>query len=63
MQPKLGFFKFLLPAFLIVIALASSVVIVGPGQRGVLLNFGAVSPNVWGEGLHFKIPVYQNVVR
>ena len=35
---------------------------VGPGQRGVVLNFGAVQDNVLGEGLHFRIPVVQEVV-
>ncbi|HQO14112.1 MAG TPA: SPFH domain-containing protein, partial [Smithellaceae bacterium] len=34
---------------------------VGPGQRGVVLNFGAVQDNVLGEGLHFRIPVVQEV--
>ncbi len=63
MSSKFGFLGFAIPALLLVILLSSSVVIVGPGQRGVLLNFGAVSPNVWDEGLHFKVPVYQNVVR
>ncbi len=63
MSSKFGFLGFAIPALLLVILVSSSVVIVGPGQRGVVLNFGAVSPNVWEEGLHFKIPVYQNVVR
>jgi len=35
---------------------------VGPGERGVVLNFGAVQENVRGEGLHFRIPVMQEVV-
>ncbi|HQM44030.1 MAG: prohibitin family protein [Smithellaceae bacterium] len=35
---------------------------VGPGQRGVVLNFGAVQDNVLGEGLHFRIPVVQEVI-
>ncbi|MBN1473673.1 MAG: prohibitin family protein [Syntrophaceae bacterium] len=35
---------------------------VGPGQRGVVLYFGAVQENVLGEGLHFRIPVMQEVV-
>ena len=63
MPPKLGFLKFAVLALVVVVVLSGALVIVGPGQRGVLMNFGAVSPNVWGEGLHFKIPVYQNVVR
>jgi regulator of protease activity HflC (stomatin/prohibitin superfamily) len=36
---------------------------VGAGQRGVVLNFGAVQKDVLGEGLHFVIPVMQKVVR
>ena len=35
---------------------------VGAGERGVVLNFGAVQGNVLGEGLHFRIPVMQEVV-
>jgi regulator of protease activity HflC (stomatin/prohibitin superfamily) len=35
---------------------------VGPGQRGVVLNFGAVQKIVLDEGLHFLIPVMQKVV-
>jgi len=34
---------------------------VGAGERGVVLNFGAVQENVLGEGLHFRIPVMQKV--
>jgi len=35
---------------------------VGAGERGVVLNFGAVQDYVLGEGLHFRIPVVQTVV-
>ena len=34
---------------------------VGPGQRGVVLNFGAVQKQVMEEGLHVLIPVMQKV--
>lgn len=34
---------------------------VGAGERGVVLNFGAVQENVLGEGLHFRIPVVQTI--
>ena len=34
---------------------------IGAGERGVVLNFGAVQENVFGEGLHFRIPVMQRV--
>ena len=35
---------------------------IGAGERGVILNFGAVQQNVLGEGLHFRIPIMQKVV-
>ena len=35
---------------------------VGAGERGIVLNFGAVQDNVFGEGIHFKIPVMQKVI-
>lgn len=34
---------------------------IGAGERGVVLNFGAVQKDVLGEGLHFRIPVVQTV--
>lgn len=35
---------------------------IGAGERGVVLNFGAVQPKVLGEGLHFRIPVQQEII-
>jgi regulator of protease activity HflC (stomatin/prohibitin superfamily) len=35
---------------------------VGAGERGILLQFGAVQDKVFGEGLYFKIPFIQSVV-
>ena len=35
---------------------------VGPGQRGSVLNFGAVQEQVLEEGLHLRIPLMQEVV-
>jgi prohibitin 2 len=35
---------------------------IGAGERGIVLNFGAVQQNVMGEGLHFRIPIMQKVV-
>ena len=35
---------------------------VGAGERGVVLNFGAVQETVLGEGLHFRVPIMQKVV-
>jgi regulator of protease activity HflC (stomatin/prohibitin superfamily) len=38
-------------------------VIVGAGERGVVLNFGAVQDSVLGEGLHFRVPVMQKIIK
>lgn len=35
---------------------------IGAGERGILLNFGAVQDKVLNEGLHFKVPVMQTVI-
>lgn len=35
---------------------------VGAGERGVVLNFGAVQKNVLREGLHMRIPIMQTVI-
>jgi regulator of protease activity HflC (stomatin/prohibitin superfamily) len=34
---------------------------IGAGERGVLLNFGAVQDTVLGEGLHFRVPIMQKI--
>ena len=34
---------------------------VGAGERGVVLNFGAVQDKVLNEGLHFRVPIMQKV--
>ncbi len=36
---------------------------IGAGERGVLLQFGAVQDKVFNEGLYFKIPLIQEVVK
>src|SRR5665648_673309 len=36
---------------------------IGAGERGIVLNFGAVQKEVLGEGLHFRIPIMQNIIR
>src|SRR6185312_5936353 len=36
---------------------------IGPGQRGVLMTFGAVHDGVLDPGLHLKLPFAQSVVR
>ncbi len=49
-------------ALLALIILSTCVGIVGAGQRGVLLRFGAVTGTIKNEGLYFKIPFAEQVV-
>ena len=35
---------------------------VGAGQRGIVMNFGAVQQEVLAEGLHARIPIMQEIV-
>ena len=35
---------------------------IGAGERGVVLNFGAVQAKVLNEGMHFRVPVMQQVI-
>ncbi len=50
-------------AAFIVLSIMNPFVIVGAGERGVVLNFGAVQPHVLGEGIHFRIPIMQRIVK
>ena len=43
------------------IVVAGSTGVVGAGQRGVLLRFGAVTGTIKAEGLYFKIPFVEEV--
>ena len=36
---------------------------VGPGSRGVLMNFSSVQPGVLAPGLHLVVPIMQSVVQ
>ncbi|MBI5408153.1 MAG: prohibitin family protein [Nitrospirae bacterium] len=51
----------IIAAILLFFLFLSPWVQIGAGERGVVLNFGAVQENVLGEGLHFRIPVMQKV--
>jgi prohibitin 2 len=48
---------FALIAFLIL----NPLVIVHPGQRGVVIQLGAVQDTILGEGIHFVVPLTQSV--
>ncbi len=59
-----GLGKLLIPIIAVLILLVFQPwVIVGPGQRGVLMRLGAVQKGVLSEGFHFKIPFVDNVVK
>jgi len=47
---------------LIVVVLFKPWVQIGAGERGVVLNFGAVQDNVLNEGMHFRMPIMQEVI-
>ena len=50
-------------AVLVLLLLWSSFVTIGPGERGVLMTFGAVRHGVLTPGLHMKLPLVQTVKR
>lgn len=47
---------------LLAIWILNPFVIIGPGERGVVLNFGAVQKEIMDEGLHLRVPIMQKVV-
>ena len=49
-------------AVVIFLLLINPFVTIGAGERGIVLNFGAVQDAVFDEGLHFRIPVMQKVI-
>lgn len=48
---------------IVIIGNLNPFVIIGAGERGVVLTFGAVKPEVLNEGLHFRIPLVQNIIK
>ncbi len=36
---------------------------IGAGERGIVLNFGAVQDVVLDEGIHFRVPIMQDVIK
>lgn len=46
---------------LIVFTALNPLVIVHPGQRGVVIQLGAVQDTILGEGIHFVMPITQSV--
>ena len=63
LPPGMGKFVVITAIFVLALILVfSSIGIVGAGQRGVLLRFGAVTGDIKNEGLYFKIPFVEQVV-
>ncbi|MBF0458192.1 MAG: prohibitin family protein [Nitrospirae bacterium] len=50
-------------AVVMVLLIINPFVTIGAGERGVVLNFGAVQPIVLSEGLHILIPIVQTVAK
>src|SRR5579885_1376151 len=48
---------------LVLLAVGGLFVQIGPGQRGVLMTFGAVQDGVLDPGLHLKLPFIQSVAK
>lgn len=46
---------------IIVLTILNPFVIISAGERGVVLNLGAVSDNILMEGLHFRTPFLQSI--
>ena len=53
----------LLAILLIFFLFLNPFVIIGAGERGVVLSFGAVSPTVLDEGLHLRVPIMQKIIK
>lgn len=49
-------------AVVVLLWLFNPFVVIGPGERGVVMNFGAVQKDILGEGLHMRVPLMQRVV-
>jgi len=48
-------------AVIVLVAFSKPWIQVGPGQRGVVMNFGAVQNRVLDEGLHLRVPIMQQI--
>lgn len=62
---KKGPWKTLVFMFLIIVVfgLFKPWVQVGAGERGIVMNFGAVQDKVLNEGIHFRVPVMQQIIK
>ncbi len=58
-----AFLAIIILILVIVIIALNPFITIGAGERGVIMNFGAVQERVLNEGLHLVIPVMQKVVK
>jgi prohibitin 2 len=59
-----GLIKYAFIAFaaLLLVLTLNPFVVIGAGERGVVMNFGAVQKEILNEGLHIRMPIMQKVV-
>ena len=50
-------------AILAILFLSSAFTIVGPGERGVVVRLGEVTGRIFDEGLNFKIPFIDSIIK
>ena len=63
LNKNLGFIAIIIAVGVIGLVLfLNPFVTVDAGERGIVLNFGAVQDEILAEGLHFKIPIMQRVI-
>lgn len=58
---KIGIYAFVAFIGLIIFLIVNPFVIVQAGEKGLVLNWGAVSGDVLNPGLHFRVPIMQKV--
>ena len=48
---------------IIAVNLLAPFTMIGPGERGVVLRLGAVQDRVLTEGIHFRVPIMESVIK
>jgi len=61
--PKLRTVGMIILLVIIIIVLWGTFVIIPAGHRGVVLFWGSVENRIMGEGLNFKVPIAENVIK
>lgn len=59
---KLSIWGIVVLVAIIVFSALNPFVIIQAGHRGVVMNWGAVSNEIYDEGLHFRLPIVQKVI-